>query len=559
MFIKRLRQLVIGLAFLFMTAFLFYSEEDLRGKRAWESARRRLEAKGVKFGWTNYIPPPVPPEQNFFAAPKMEKWFVQGGNEHLEKLLAYPRYEARDPSNWVMIASISLRRLDWRPVSLSPVIDWPDPQSTNTVRKLITDALGPFVFDPAGCIHLLHPVRDARIAPIYIRCDDRPADEQLKGLLPEKIVDEEVSRDDIRLMPDRSLDHFWVSIRAPDTIADFLEWGNSIAPEMESIRTAAQRPCARIDANYSDPLNLPRPDFVSYRTVVMRLSALARCHLLDGQPTKALGDVTLLHELRRTLEARPTGQPMLLVCAEINAAAAGVYADSIAEGIRERAWQDAQLAALGDQLKEIDLLHCLADAFVVQREYPCALADILAKRPWLPFAVRSRGSGSSAEIQTFYPRGWDYQDVVAAVELLQEMSDCLGLAHGEISREKIKAFEDDYKRTTNSWWPFRSVTRLTVPNIHCVKNTFENQTIVNQTRIACALERYRLAHGAYPETLALLVPQFIDAIPNDLIGGQAPRYRLNPDGNFLLYSIGWSGQDHGGQTNADLVWPEKLW
>ena len=47
------------------------------------------------------------------------------------------------------------------------------------------------------------------------------------------------------------------------------------------------------------------------------------------------------------------------------------------------------------------------------------------------------------------------------------------------------------------------------------------QTRVNEALIACALERYHLANGQYPETLAALAPQFLEKIPNDLIGGPA--------------------------------------
>ena len=92
------------------------------------------------------------------------------------------------------------------------------------------------------------------------------------------------------------------------------------------------------------------------------------------------------------------------------------------------------------------------------------------------------------------------------------------------------------------------------------QTTALNQTEVNQGLVACALERYQLAHGEYPETLDALIPQFIDKIPHDVIGGQPPHYGRAADGTFLLYSIGWTGRDNGGvrgKSNADgdWVWP----
>ena len=48
---------------------LFYTEEDWRGKRAWENYKREWEAKGEKFDWQAFVPPSVPDDQNFFTAP----------------------------------------------------------------------------------------------------------------------------------------------------------------------------------------------------------------------------------------------------------------------------------------------------------------------------------------------------------------------------------------------------------------------------------------------------------------------------------------------------------
>jgi len=48
---------------------LVWAEESWRGARAWDKCRRALEAKGEKLDLAAFIPPPVPPEQNFTATP----------------------------------------------------------------------------------------------------------------------------------------------------------------------------------------------------------------------------------------------------------------------------------------------------------------------------------------------------------------------------------------------------------------------------------------------------------------------------------------------------------
>jgi hypothetical protein len=46
------------------------------------------------------------------------------------------------------------------------------------------------------------------------------------------------------------------------------------------------------------------------------------------------------------------------------------------------------------------------------------------------------------------------------------------------------------------------------------------QASVNLARAAIALERCRLARGAYPDSLDALAPQFTAKVPHDVIGGK---------------------------------------
>ena len=72
------------------------------------------------------------------------------------------------------------------------------------------------------------------------------------------------------------------------------------------------------------------------------------------------------------------------------------------------------------------------------------------------------------------------------------------------------------------------------------------QASVDLARMAIALERYRLAHGEYPESLDALAPQFMEKVPHDVIGGRPLHYRRTDDGQFVLYSVGWNETDDGG-------------
>src|SRR5262249_53991512 len=100
-----------------------------------------------------------------------------------------------------------------------------------------------------------------------------------------------------------------------------------------------------------------------------------------------------------------------------------------------------------------------------------------------------------------------------------------------------------------------------------VATSAQMQFVVDATRLACALERSRMANGKRAGTLEALAPRFITAVPNDLVGGQPLHYRPTTNDAYVVYSIGWNESDDGGQLawkpenqhsvdimNGDWVW-----
>jgi hypothetical protein len=72
------------------------------------------------------------------------------------------------------------------------------------------------------------------------------------------------------------------------------------------------------------------------------------------------------------------------------------------------------------------------------------------------------------------------------------------------------------------------------------------QTVLDLAGVACALERYRLAQGRYPDTLEALTPRFLTQIPSDLFAERPLKYQRGSDDRFVLYSIGGDERDDGG-------------
>jgi hypothetical protein len=76
---------------------------------------------------------------------------------------------------------------------------------------------------------------------------------------------------------------------------------------------------------------------------------------------------------------------------------------------------------------------------------------------------------------------------------------------------------------------------------------------------AIALKRFQLKHGNFPEKISDLAPEFLAAVPLDPVDGKPLRYHANPDGTFLLYSVGENGVDDGGDATPAMPVPSSTW
>ncbi len=92
---------------------------------------------------------------------------------------------------------------------------------------------------------------------------------------------------------------------------------------------------------------------------------------------------------------------------------------------------------------------------------------------------------------------------------------------------------------------------------------YKSEAHTKQAQLACALELFRRARGAFPEKLDELVPDFIAAIPADLMDDAPMRYRRTPEGGFDLWSVAMNREDghaandpkiHSTTRQLDWVW-----
>jgi hypothetical protein len=94
------------------------------------------------------------------------------------------------------------------------------------------------------------------------------------------------------------------------------------------------------------------------------------------------------------------------------------------------------------------------------------------------------------------------------------------------------------------------------------KRVLATEAWIRQARLAIALERFRRAHGSFPDRLDAVVPQYLPAVLADPMDGATMRYAKDSPNRFRLWSVGTNRQDDGGKSDGefidgklDLVWP----
>lgn len=467
---------------------LFYAEEDWRGARAWVATKRDLAARGESVDFKTFIPPPVPEAQNLAFAPL----FVRA--------LQYQP----DPRNGVL----SFRRGDNNFT-----------KSNETIRQVSELLSGPNQYNlstPAsnGGWPTGHHTDLARWQHYYARHDAFPHPAQ----------------------PGAPAEDVLLALTRDTPLLD------------ELARAAAERPLTRFPVNWTlrpaGMLTAPHYNMLQQFASALRLRASAR--LAAGQVNAAREDLALGFRLRVAMADDPIFIACLVDCSVVNALLQPVW-----EGLDTRQWSATDLAALHEELQNIDLL--AHSRLSLRGERAVMLAQSVEDLQD-PAVVRELFRGLHDELTgqliAYFPRGWYAQNAAFGSRAMQDHSiDAFSPETHRVFVAKIESYQSTLAMRLH---PYQMLTTIFLPVWDSTMIRFvQIQAGVDQAITACALEQYYLDHHTYPDTLSTLVPAYLDRVPTDPIDGAPLRYRLTADGRYQLYSVGWDEKDDGGS----LEWP----
>jgi hypothetical protein len=497
---RHFKRFLFGLACLATLIALAYAEEDWRGWHAWNQFKHEWEAKGEKFDWQSVVPPPVPDDQNFAMAPVWVELMTANFGTNLAQRLygetAVRRNEAASSDRLQMTIGSWGKDNSW-------------PAIGNWEEATVTD-LKPW---------------QSYYRELAAKTNEFPV--ALQPQTPEEAILLALSKYD-------------------STIAE--------------LREAAQRPYSRFPLNYDneDPAGiiLPHISVLKRSSQVLQLRAIAE--LQNGQNDKAWDDVKLSFHLIDSIHTEP-----VLICHLVRIAMLQITLQPIYEGLAEHKWSDAQLVELDTELAKLNFVadYCLVmrgemgfqdGMFKYLRRHPEQLSNMSGNFPENHPPLLGR------LLVHLIPGGWFYQNQLhcarPVVEFVLPVADA---SQQTISPEKVNRADATITAQTRRPNAFNVIERLMLPSLgNSAKRFAYGQAAVDLAHVAIALERYRLAHGDYSESLDALAPQFIEKVPHDVIGGKPLHYRRTSDPSsqssdaasiqFVLYSVGWNGRDDGG-------------
>jgi hypothetical protein len=91
------------------------------------------------------------------------------------------------------------------------------------------------------------------------------------------------------------------------------------------------------------------------------------------------------------------------------------------------------------------------------------------------------------------------------------------------------------------------------------KSLIRGSAIAVLAETGLALERYNIREGGYPASLEELVPDGLDAVPEDPWTGEPLRYERLSNGGPRLWSVGPNEVDDGGMPHRDPMRGDQVW
>ena len=388
-----------------------------------------------------------------------------------------------------------------------------------------------------------------------------------------------------------------------NTWDDFAAGVEANRPAIELLHQVLERPKLDFQLDYKKGFATLLPQLAPMKRSAQLLYAAAIVDLHNGDSSAAATNIlTML-----ALVNRDTSDDVL-ISHLVRIAIMNITLVSTWELTQATNVTDAQLAAVQKSWQQMDFLKDAQNAFVMERIISAmtiqksrashdGFMEVFGSA--MPSGGSSGGGSTWPDVLENFTEGprmgiaekmwrssWSYS---AELQMLKsEQAIIESLRTMETNRSQFYKGDYDSMLTqlsslglTNAGEGFFSALRI--PDFReyyrnpalarAINKTLQIETTKRVVNMAIALKRFQLKNGRLPEAAGDLAPEFMAAVPIDPYDGKPLQYHPNPDGTFLLYSVGEDGIDDGGdvtpakpsssgtpnwnwQRGRDWVWPQ---
>jgi hypothetical protein len=494
----------------------YYAEENWRGEWAWAREKQKLKARGERIDFSDFVPRQVPDSQNFAATPLLGPLFgISPASPSLLQSKALIRAQALATEYDSLLRGSN-------GVSIWRSNTWVAPVDLAGWRAVVLKGTNQTVLP-----------RDRLVA---------------------------------------------TNFTVPEAAAAVLDALADCEPVFEELHAACKRPYSRFNLYYqeADPWTIRLPHLAVLKQFSQLAALRTAAELALGRKDAAFEDVMLMLRLADAARLEP-----ILISHLVRVAQFQIAIRPIAEGMSQ--WSEPQLQALQEALGRFDF--CADGVLTLRGEcffFGGGMVEYVRRAPNKFNLISSLGGGGSGltggfewvgMLMTVAPQGWFGLEHLNFNRMFQQyllptIDATNRLVRPSPSRRAESGVSALLKHSAPGlYMRHRFFCGLMLPSISSVSQKMAfAQTAADTAALACALERYRKAHGQYPDALASLAPQFVQKLPHDVINGEPLKYRRTQDGQYVLYSVGWNETDDGGtvvlnkggwtvdQKHGDWVW-----
>ncbi len=318
-----------------------------------------------------------------------------------------------------------------------------------------------------------------------------------------------------------------------DPAADILRALERFEPAMQELRLAAKRPKSQFPPWSGRRTLWVGGFFRLMKFVNFRVEFL----LAAGRHEEAAEEWKIQLQLCEALKSEPT-----LLAAMMRVTTIAYNLPVVVVGAADHAWNEPELEAFVQDLGRLRLAEDFPGAFNTERAVFNSYFDVIKTNP--------KFIGLPAWIK-YLPQGWFDQNLIN----YNRMADARVL--WAESDGKAGSLYDFKQRAAAHWWgwhPYWFIgNRGYVMVEPACRQCWETDCRLQVCRVACALERFRLQNGAYPDRLDQLEPALLPMVPKDRYTHQPFHYENDAQGAVLVYSCGPNGRDDRG-ADDDIKW-----